>query len=342
MRDLLSWNLSLGRWGGVQVRLHVFFLLFAAVALHLSSQTNNDKLLWETSAVLAILFFSVLAHELGHCLAARRVGGAAEQILLWPLGGLTQVHVSHEPQSEWLTAAAGPAVNLAACLFTAPVLIVNHCHLAALLNPLLPPAAEELSWLNACEWLFWVNWLLALVNLLPALPFDMGRALRAMLWMHHEPRYGVVRAARVAQVTAIVLLLVACGLTRIADAEYRFAALPVALVGILLFFGAKQEIDRLYDAESEDALFGYDFSQGYTSLEKTAPPRKPQVGPLRKWLEERRANKLKRQQQLEADEERRVDEVLLRLHQLGMPNLSEEERALLNRVSARYRNRLRE
>jgi Zn-dependent protease len=340
MRDLLSWNLSLGRWGGVQVRLHVFFLLFAAVALYLSARANSDKLLWETAAVLAILFVSVLAHELGHCLAARRVGGTAEQILLWPLGGLTQVHVSHEPQSEWLTAGAGVVVNLAICLLVAPVLIVNHSHLAALLNPLLPPVVDELTWRNACEWVFWVNWLLALVNLLPALPFDGGRALRAMLWMHHEFRHGVVLAARVAQVTAIFLFLVACVLMRSAD--YSFAALPFALVGILLFFGAKQEIDRLYDAETEDALFGYDFSQGYTSLEKTAPPRKPQVGPLRKWLEERRANKLRRQQQLEADEERRVDEVLLRLHQFGMHNLSEEERALLNRVSARYRNRLRQ
>jgi stage IV sporulation protein FB len=340
MRDLLSWNLSLGRWGGVQVRLHVFFLLFAAVALHLSSQANNDNLLWETSAVLAILFLSVLAHELGHCVAARRVGGAAEQILLWPLGGLTQVHVSHEPQSEWLTAGAGLAVNLGVCLVVAPVLIVNQGHLAALLNPLLPPVAEELTWLNACEWVFWVNWLLALVNLLPALPFDGGRVLRAWLWMHHEFRYGVVLAARVAQVTAIVLFILAALLAR--SSEYSFASLPFTLIGILLFFGAKQEIDRLYDAETEDALFGYDFSQGYTSLEKTAPPRKPPAGPLRKWLDERRANKLRRQQQLEADEERRVDEVLLRLHQFGMHNLSEEERALLNRVSARYRNRLRQ
>lgn len=343
MRDLLSWNLSLGRWGHVQVRLHVFFLLLAAVALHFSSQSNNDALLWETSAVLAILFFSVLAHEAGHCLAASRVGGSVDQILLWPLGGLTQVHIAHDPQSELFTALGGIMVNLLVCLVLAPLLVVHGglMGLVQLMNPLLPPAADELGWLNAAQWTFWINWLLALVNLLlPACPFDMGRIARAMLWMYHDFRTGVLWAARIAQVTAVGLWFAALMLMR--SSELSFAALPFALIGFLLFFSAKQEIDRLYDTESDEAEFGYDFSQGYTSLEKAAHPRKAQAGPLKKWLEERRANRLKRQQQLEADEERRADEVLLRLHQVGLHSLSDEERALLNRVSARFRNRLRQ
>ena len=335
MRDLLSWNLSLGRWGGVQVRLHVFFVLFVVIALGLA----EEKFFWDTTAVLAILFSSVLVHELAHCLTAWRVGGAADSILLWPLGGLTQVNVSHDPQSEFMTAIAGPLANLAACLVVAPVLILKQCSPA--LNPLLPPvSADGLTWLNACEWAFWINWLLFMVNLLPALPLDMGRVLRSMPWMQQDPRYGVVLAARAAQFTAIGLWI-AAGLVHHSGA-YPFAALPFALIGILLFFGAKQETDRLYDAETEDALFGYDFSQGYTSLEKTTQSRKAPPGPVKKWLDERRAKRLQRQQQLEADEERRVDDVLARLHQLGMHGLSEEERALLNRVSARYRNRLRE
>jgi stage IV sporulation protein FB len=343
MRDLLSWNLSLGRWGGVQVRLHVFFLLFAAVALHLSSGENNERLLWETSAVLAILFVSVLAHELAHCLVATRAGSSSDQIVLWPLGGLTQFQIAHDPQSEFVAALAGPVVNLVICTPAALLLLAQMelAKVAELLNPLWPPVADQLSWLNACQWVFWINWLLVIVNcFLPALPFDCGRFLRAILSMHFEFRQSVVVAARVAQGIAIVLWGIAFWLAR--GNEYSFAALPFVLVGILLFFGSKQEIDRLYDAEAEDAMFGYDFSQGYTSLEKTGSTRKPRAGPLKKWLDERRATKLRRQQQLEADEERRADEVLLRLHQLGMHSLSEEERALLNRVSARFRNRLQQ
>jgi stage IV sporulation protein FB len=340
MRDLLSWNISLGRWAGVQIRLHVFFLLFALVALLFGPTGANQKLFWETLAVLGIFFVSVLLHEIGHCLAAWRVGGSADQIVLWPLGGLTQINLSHDPQSELFTAVAGPLVNLGLCLLTAPLLIVEGCNPVNLLNALLPPVdADGLTWFNACQWLFWTNWLLVLVNCLPALPFDGGRELRALLWMHHEFRQGIVLAARVAQVVAVMLWVVAVIVHRSGD--YSFAALPFALVGVLLFFGAKQEIDRLYEAESDDALFGYDFSQGYTSLEKAAPSRKPTVSPVRKWLDERRAKRLERQRQLEADEERRVDEVLARLHQSGMHGLSEDERALLNRVSERYRNRLR-
>src|SRR5690349_9635779 len=105
MRDLLSWNFSLGRWGRVHVRLHVFFLLFAAVAVYLSGEH-----LAETLTVLGLLFVCVLAHEFAHCFMAWHVGGSAEQILIWPLGGLAQINVSHEPQHELATAAAGPAL----------------------------------------------------------------------------------------------------------------------------------------------------------------------------------------------------------------------------------------
>lgn len=339
MRDLLSWNLSLGRWGGVQVRLHVFFLLFIVIALHFGS-VGNDQLFWETCAVLGILLVSVLAHELGHCLAAWHVGGTAEQIMLWPLGGLTQVNVSHDPHAELITSAGGMLMNALVCFSVAPILIVKQCNFANLLNPLLPPVSVEgLTWLNACEWTFWINMLLFAVNWLPALPMDMGRMVRALLWMQHEFRHGVVLAARIAQVTAVGLWISAWFIHQ--SPQYNFATLPVVIVGMLLFFGAKQETDRVYESDAEDAVFGYDFSQGYTSLEKTTQPRKAPPGPVKKWLEDRRARRQQRQQQVEAEEERRVDDVLARLHELGMHGLSDEDRELLKRVSARYRNRNR-
>lgn len=339
MRDLLSWNISLGRWAGVHIRLHVFFVLFALVALLMGPSGADQKLFWETAGVLGIFLFSVLMHEIGHCIAAWRVGGIVDQVVLWPLGGLTQVNFSHDPQSEFVTAVTGPLVNLALCLLALPMLVLEQSNLAGLLNPLAPPVnANGLNWLNACEWLFWTNWLLTLVNCLPALPFDGGRVLRSLWWAHHEFRHGVVLAARMAQGTAVALWVLALFIHR--SGEYSFAALPFALVGILLFFSGRQEIERLYEADSDDALFGYDFSQGYTSLEKAVPSRKPSASPVRRWLDDRRARRIERQRQVEADEERRADEVLARLHELGMESLSEEERALLIRVSDRYRNRL--
>lgn len=339
MRDLLSWNLSLGRWSGVRVRLHVFFLLFVVVALDLAARYGKNGAVWETAAALAILFVSVLAHEIGHCLAARRAGGVNEQFVLWPLGGLVPVNVSHDPQSELLTAIAGPLMNLAACMIAIPALYIWHRNVPALLNPLLPPvSASGLSWPVALDWLFWINWTLAIVNCLPANPLDMGRVLRAALAFQHEPRQSAVLTARVAQLTACGLW-VAAWLVRHSD--FSFAMLPFVLLGMVLFFSAKQDVDRMQDHESEEAVFGYDFSQGYTSLEQAAKPRRAPRSLWRKWLDERRADRLHRQQQLEREEERRLDEVLARINQTGINTLSEEDRALLDRVSERLRNRQR-
>jgi Zn-dependent protease len=345
MRDLLSWNISLGRWSGVQVRLHVFFVLFAVVALHLATKTPNDQLLWLTLTGLGLLLASVLAHEFGHCLMARRLGGHADQILIWPFGGLTSPSVPHEPHNELAVAVAGPFVNLAACAVIASLLmIVFHQPLTPLLNPLAPPMGKDelLSWQAGFAWAFWINWLLVLVNLLPAYPLDGGRVLRALLWAttRHSYRESAVLTARVAKLTAVALWIAAWFVND--SAEYSFAALPLVLTGVFLFFGARQEADRLSDQESDEAMLGYDFSQGYTSLEKTlAPPRKQRPGPVKKWLADKRAARLLRQQQLEADEERRVDEILARMHERGAHALSEDDRALLARVSARYRNRQR-
>ena len=340
MRDLLSWNLSLGRWAGVQVRLHVFFVLFIAVALQLGASAG-EAAFWETVISLLILLASVLAHEFGHCLTAVRMGGTVDQILLWPLGGLAPVNASHDPQIELMTAAAGPLVNLSVCLVVAPLLLIEGHGVLELLNPLLPPMAKHApTWVDGVAWVFWINWLLFLVNWLPAAPLDLGRALRAMLCMQNDYRHGLLMAARLAQLTALLLWVVAAWLAY-SGSQFSFAVLPLALLGILLFFAAKQEAERVYDPDADDTAFGYDFSQGYTSLEKAAQPRKAAPGMFRKWLAERRQERLRRQQLLEAEEERRADAVLAKLHQDGPHALSDEDRSLLNRVSARYRNRQR-
>ncbi|MEX0611005.1 MAG: site-2 protease family protein, partial [Pirellulales bacterium] len=207
MRDLLSWNLSLGRWAGVQVRLHVFFLLFVVLAIHFSMEDKD--LLGQMLVSIGVLFLSVLAHEFGHCYAAWKVGGTADQVLIWPLGGLAQVNVSHEPFNELATSLAGPLVNFAVCLLTLPLLLLLGAEggLLRLINPFSPPPAVQDSawWANAVGLVFWINWMLLVVNVLPAYPLDGGRVLRSLLWFRHGYRTSVVVVARVAMVTAVGL-----------------------------------------------------------------------------------------------------------------------------------------
>lgn len=344
MRDLLGWSFSLGRWAGVHVRLHVFFMLLAVIALYLALKSNDPEMLWYAAAGLVILLVSVLAHEIGHCVAARRMGGHADQIVVWPLGGLAHVNLSHQPQEELVTSVVGPLVNMAICMLAAPAILLSTADpldVVKLLNPLSPPESpvppHRFGFETAVQLVFWINWGLALVNLLPAYPLDGGRILRAILWSRKGYRTSVQIVARVAQVTAVAAFVAAV----LVHSHYPFAVVPLALLGFFLFFSAKQEVERLHDRESDDGLFGYDFSQGYTSLEKSlggAPaPRSP--GPVRQWLENRREARLRRQKLAEEDEERRVDEILARLHEQGADSLTHEDRSLLERVSARYRNR---
>jgi stage IV sporulation protein FB len=339
MRDLLGWNLSLGRWAGIQVRVHVFFLLLVVVALQLSWDDPKGELIFDAALSLAILFTSVLAHELGHCFAARRMGGRADQIMLWPLGGLISINLSHQPQEELVTAAAGPIVNMFIALSTLPALALAGADVHTMLNPLVAPQATEgITWVFVLQLTAWINWLLVLVNLLPAYPLDGGRVLRSIVWQRKGYRTAVVVVARVAKFTAVATWIAAW----LVHSQYTYATLPLSLLGFLLFFSAKQETDRLQDRESDEGVFGYDFSQGYTSLERnlTATPRKT-PGLLRQWLDGRREARRVRQQRTEEEDDRRVDEVLARLHEVGRDGLSEDDRALLDRVSARYRNRQR-
>jgi stage IV sporulation protein FB len=336
MRDLLSWNVYVSRLGGVQIRLHAFFVLAFALAI-----ANRDEVPLPLGlACVALLLVSVAWHELAHCLAARKTGGSAEQVLLWPLGGLVQVNTTTpEPRQEWPTAIAGLLANLMVCAFVAPILMVSGSWTSLRLNPLSFPLADsQFPWQAALGLLFWTNWLLIVANLLPAYPLDGARLLRAVLWEKLGYRTAVLQVVRVSKIVALLLLVAALVLHQ----HYPGAVIPLALLAIITFFGARQEVEKLQDPDADDAPFGYDFSQGYTSLERTtSAPSRHKPGLLRRWLDARREERLRRQRQAEELEDLRVDDVLSRLQQFGMQGLSYEDRALLHRVSLRYRNRPR-
>jgi Zn-dependent protease len=329
----------------------MFFFLFAAVTLYLAwlqeRSAGSDKFVGLALASLAILFISVLLHALGHCFASYRLGTSADRIVLWPLGELAPVKMPRDPRVEMAVHFAGPLVNLVVCMVCmAPLLAQGNVRLLGLMHPLNPDSLADggSTWLALLKLTFWINWLLLLVNLIPAFPFDAGRALRtglAQLWPAWGRRHAGIVVTGVAKTVAVGLLLVAWfvrdsdthGLTPV-----WFALL---LLAIFLFFSAKQEQDRRPEEPEEDELFGYDFSQGYTSLEQGYETTRlqPELGPIAQWLRQRRQARQQRRRERELDEERRVDEILARLHEAGMDSLSQEDRAVLDRVSARYRNR---
>ena len=352
MREQGSWSLSLGQWGSLHVRLHMFFFLFAAFAFYLSwvhAQMSPGKgSVWIAIVSLTILLASVLLHEMGHFLVTLRCGGSAERIVLGPLGGLSPMKVPGQGHAEMLVYLAGPAVNAAVCLLAGIFVLAleDQVYFAALLHPLHPTLLLDGSGLViSLKLVFWINWLLLLINLLPAFPFDGGRALRAglvTLWPELGRRRAATMVTGAAKIVALGLVIAAYFVW---DQKISAGPMPawfaILLLGIFMFFCAKHEEDRQEEPESDDHLFGYDFSQGYTSLERSSEPPVATVKAnfIVRWFEQRREARMRRKLLKEAEEEQRVDEILGRLHREGLQSLSHEDRLLLQRVSARYRSR---
>lgn len=350
MHDKSIWSLSLGRWRGVRVRLHVSFILFAVFTLFLSwheaQRAGGENLIWVAWASLLILLTSVLVHELAHCQAALRSGLAVDQIIVGPFGGWLPIRCPGHPQRELAIILAGPLVQVIVCLCCAPLLtLVVHCDIAGLLHPLKPVAvAEGTLPAVALKLTFWINWLLLLVNLIPAYPFDGGQALRAgilVVWPELGPRWAALRLANLVKMAAIALLVVAWIMRNYEPGGLVPIWLALVILAIFLFFSARIESERREENERDDELFGYDFSQGYTSLEecKAPPIDMARPKPLTRWLVRRRRVRHQQQSEVEAEEDRRVDEILSRLHETGLKGLSARDRKLLDQVSARYRSR---
>src|SRR2546423_7741525 len=164
---------------------------------------------------------------------------------------------------------------------------------------------------------FWLSWVLFLFNmLLPAFPLDCGQLLQGLIWARSGwYREGTVVACYSGFVVGLLLLLVSC-------------AWNESMVVGLCLFSVVMSCLKLQQLEQEDGVFGYDFSQGYTSLERDdpPPPRPKQVGPIKRWLQARQARRIQREQEERARDEERMDQLLDKIAPLGQESLTDAER----------------
>jgi Zn-dependent protease len=211
---------------------------------------------WLAGLAGAGLFLgSLLAHEVGHALVARRAGLRVRSITLWLLGGVAQLEDEPAtPGDELRVALVGPAVSLAlAVAFGLAAVVLS---LAA-----LPAVAVAVA-----AWLAVGNAALAVFNLLPAAPLDGGRVLRGLLWRRHGSR---VRASVTATRAGVWVGagLVAYGLLG-AFTGWGIGTLWTALVGWFLMSAARQERDW---AVARSGLEGLRADQVMTPAPAAAP-----------------------------------------------------------------------
>src|SRR5690242_6109404 len=109
------WSWSLGHLAGIELRVHAtFVLLLAWLAFATYRATQSGTATLQSVAFILALFASVVLHELGHALTARRFGIGTREITLLPIGGVAQLErIPSEPRQELLVALAGPAVTVA-------------------------------------------------------------------------------------------------------------------------------------------------------------------------------------------------------------------------------------
>lgn len=332
--DSQTWSLTVFRSVfGIRVRVSLFLIL---LYVSLLIKASYDGVFVYGMLALTVLFGVVLLHEFGHCFGCRAVKGEADDILMWPLGGLAYCRPPHQPMESLITVVAGPAVNLALCLLTLVIMTFSGNLSSDLLYPWSLQTSANAYFTGdyfglVVSLIFETSYILLLFNLLPIYPLDGGRALQCFLWM----RMSHARATLIATTIGMwgAGILGAFGLW--------YNEMLVAVVALFCFFDARKE--RLQTLQQEDITeneFGYDFSQGFTSLERSSAPEPGQqragfLGDLgtkiNTWSEERRQ---KESDRLEAE----LDRILEKIHESGLNSLSKQEKRTLTEASKKRRN----
>jgi Zn-dependent protease len=181
--------IRLFQFAGVTVYLHFSWFIIAAFYMT-SFARQYEQPFWGVLTYLA-LFAIVLLHEFGHALACRQVGGVANRIILWPLGGIAFVNPPRRPGAYLWSIAAGPLVNVVLIPF------IGAAFAAALHQHALGASRDSV--------LFWsqlrlINYSLLIFNLLPIFPLDGGQIVRGLLWYP----FGEIRSLQISSVLGLI------------------------------------------------------------------------------------------------------------------------------------------
>jgi len=179
-------SIHLFRFAGIDLFLHWSWFLVAVFEIQ-DRARSYSSITWNILEYLA-LFLIVMLHEFGHSLACRQVGGRANQIVLWPLGGVAYVDPPPRPGATLWSIAAGPLVNVALL----PILGAGVWLARSQGLPETVPNAYGLL-----HSILWINVVLLAFNILPVYPLDGGQILRSLLWF-------VLGRARSLQVATIL------------------------------------------------------------------------------------------------------------------------------------------
>jgi stage IV sporulation protein FB len=324
---LFSGSVPLFTAFGVRVRMHASLLLLIVLALATSEMPGGMGIDNAMTMVIA-LFSIILLHEYGHCFAARSVGGDANEILMWPLGGLAFADAPQRPWPQFFTAAGGPLVNVAIFIICWVLEWIIFRHPALLLSPLARHGSGTMAvrLMTTLVWVADLNLGLLFFNLLPIFPLDGGRLLQGLLWFKLKYYRATMVTCVVGMVGSVLMAMV--GIARFGS-WYGLTLIFIGGSCFLYCFQLRAQLKAAGPWEFQDE--GTDYSASMWPADEH--PKK------RRKLSRRKVRKLRKQAADEEAEQLRIDEILAKVSAHGMHSLTWVERRVLRRATERQRQR---
>jgi len=216
----MKWSFQIAEIAGIPVKLHLtFFLVF---------------LIFNNILLALVLFFFVTVHELAHSIVAKSFGIKVREITLYPIGGVASLGgTPKKPLHEFLISLAGPMVNIGVLviLYYPMISILGQETLKGSLIAFLSGYIPFNGAKAVMIWVYWMNFMLAVFNLIPAFPMDGGRILRAIL----TKSIGLAKATKIAVIIGMGFAIV------LGYVAFRSGSIFTMFIALFLFLAASSE-----------------------------------------------------------------------------------------------------
>lgn len=234
-----AWSLPLGRWFGVHLRIHYFFLLllfFCAASTGLSGISS-----WRGVVLWFLLLGAVLGREMARAVTAAWHGLAVRSVLLLPIGGLfsyASPEMGERAAEGWPLIAltvTGPLANLAFALLVTGLIDGATSQVPVATLPIVTP-------LHLMRSAVWLNVALAAINLIPAYPLDAGRLLRSSMARARGMGQATRAVSGLGQMAGIAAVVIGLALLAIPNTHLAAGLSPWLIMGgFFVFIGAQLE-----------------------------------------------------------------------------------------------------
>jgi Zn-dependent protease len=322
---LISGSVPIFRIFGIRFRAQASLIIFVLAVVLLDWDKSFPLQL--RALAMALWISALILHELAHCFVARRFGGGPDEVLLWPLGGLVPHDPPHKPMPTFITAAAGPMMNLVFCAASAAAIYFatpisgaypHPTHLLVSLQPFHGPIPDFHCRRSDPIFFLWafftVNYRILLLNLLPILPLDGGHMLQSILWSLVGNFRSMIVAASVGIAGAVMF-----GIVSMVAQSWFIAAFMV-----FCLYECYRHRMILRENGPDDWRESFDFSQSLFD-----PPPEPRRRRLSRRAI-RKARKIAHQEKAARD---RIDAILAKVSAHGLPNLTWFERRTLRKTT---------